>query len=213
MKKSHTSHVAAKRQKMRDDIFQVARHILLRSGPEKFSLSDVAQHLGITKPNLYYYVGSKDELIFTVWLEEWMQMAARVADVVSRCKSGADALDSMMRFIYQTYRQKPGLFRLMYLTVATSGVSEHAGSAQLDKIRPSNELLYEGVASQLATEQNLGLVPEALDTRRLVFTAHTAVIGLLTMQNLTESASDPLVYDDTSLIDELCATFQARCRA
>jgi AcrR family transcriptional regulator len=202
-----------KRQHIRQEIEQASRKVLIAQGPDQFSLADVALSLGMSKPNLYYYVESKDELIFSVWLGEWLSMAAKVEEAVKTCDNAPDALERMMRLIYRRYRQEPGLFRLMHMSVVTFGYTQNANEDQLKALRPSNTMLYGGIETLLTDEASNGLFPKDRDARRLVFTSHTAVIGLLTMQTLTESAGDSLRHMDEALIDDLCSTFTARCRA
>lgn len=50
-------------QQRRQEIFEAAGHVFKQKGFEGTSLSDIAAHLGTDRANLYYYVGSKEELL------------------------------------------------------------------------------------------------------------------------------------------------------
>jgi len=48
----------------RDDILQGALELISQRGLEAVGLKDIAAHLGITHPALYYYFKSKDQIVF-----------------------------------------------------------------------------------------------------------------------------------------------------
>lgn len=50
-------------QRRRQEIFDAAGHVFKKRGFEATSLSDIAEYLKTDRANLYYYVGSKEELL------------------------------------------------------------------------------------------------------------------------------------------------------
>lgn len=50
----------------REQIFQIGAELFARQGYERTSLQEVADRLGLTKPALYYYFNSKQELLFAI---------------------------------------------------------------------------------------------------------------------------------------------------
>lgn len=50
-------------QRRRQEIIEAAAHVFKKKGFQGASLGDVAEHLGTDRANLYYYVGSKEELL------------------------------------------------------------------------------------------------------------------------------------------------------
>lgn len=50
-------------QRRRQEIFEAAGHVFKKRGFEATSLSDIAEYLKTDRANLYYYVGSKEELL------------------------------------------------------------------------------------------------------------------------------------------------------
>jgi hypothetical protein len=113
-----------------------------------------------------------------------------------------------MRTLFARYRNDLARFRLVH--GFGSDVGQKATEKELVRLRPSNDLLYGGAETKLIADQAAGRFPADRDPRRFVFTAHTAVMGLLTMKAMTESANDPLVHSDEDLIDDLCQTFQIK---
>jgi AcrR family transcriptional regulator len=194
-----------KRQEAREEILDAAELVVLRDGYTGFSLQTVADDLGLTKPALYYYFKSKEALVFEVWLREWMDAAHAVAAAVAGAADGQAAVAVMMRTLFARYQNDLARFRLVHSF--GSDVGRKATAADLERLRPSNDLLYGGAETKLIADQTVGRFPRERDPRRFVFTAHTAVMGLLTMKTMVESADDPLVHPDESLIDDLCDTF------
>ncbi|GHH41502.1 TetR/AcrR family transcriptional regulator [Lentzea cavernae] len=47
-------------------ILQTARELFVRQGVQQTSLQEIADHLGITKPALYYHFASRDELVRSI---------------------------------------------------------------------------------------------------------------------------------------------------
>ncbi|GAB4194703.1 MAG: TetR/AcrR family transcriptional regulator [Roseiflexaceae bacterium] len=52
-----------RRQQLRDEILEAAGRLLGQKGYPGVSMDDLAAHVGISKPTLYSYFGTKDELI------------------------------------------------------------------------------------------------------------------------------------------------------
>lgn len=52
-----------RRQQLRDEILDAAARLLGQKGYPGVSMDDLAAHVGISKPTLYSYFGTKDELI------------------------------------------------------------------------------------------------------------------------------------------------------
>ena len=198
-----------RRNQTRVEILDAARALVLNSGWAGFSLSAVADELGLTKPALYYYFRSKEALTFELVLAEWLADATAVQAAVNATDNGADALEAMMRTLFGRYRERIGMFTLAYKTTFPGDFTKLLGADQVDRLRPTNDMLYGGAELRLRADQRAGRFPKKRDPRRFAFTALMAVVGVLTMKALTEPAGDPLIHTDDDLIDDLCLTFRS----
>jgi AcrR family transcriptional regulator len=67
------------------EICEKAAHIFAQKGFDRTSLDDIAAVLKITKPGLYYYFSSKDELLYTIiefyWEKLYQGFKNRAVDV------------------------------------------------------------------------------------------------------------------------------------
>lgn len=197
-----------RREQTRTEILDTARNAVLRGGLSSFTLAAVADELGLTKPALYYYFDSKEALLFELLLREWFELATEVKTAVDATANGADAVEQLMRTVFNRYRDHLEIFMLFHKMGPGGDFEGIVGPEQLERIRPVNELLYGGAESRLRADQRSGNFPGKRDPRRFAFTAHMAVIGLLNMKAIVAAADDPLIHNDDDLIDDLCTTFR-----
>ncbi len=197
-----------RREQTRAEILETAGDVVLRNGLAGFTLADVADELGLTKPALYYYFESKEALLFELLLREWVEAATEVQAAVEGTDNGADAVEQLMRTVFGRYRDRLELFVLHYKMGPGGEFVGVVGPEELERVRPINEMLYGGAAARLRADQRSGGFPNKSDPRRFVFTAHTAVLGLLNMKAIVAAAKDPLIHSDEDLIDDLCTTFR-----
>jgi len=197
-----------RRDQTRAEILDTAREVVLRSGLASFTLADVADELGLTKPALYYYFDSKEALLFELLLREWVEAATEVQAAVEATENGADAVEALMRTVFDRYRDRLELFVLFFKMGPGGDFEGIMGPEELERIRPINDMLYGGAESRLRADQRTGGFPKKRDPRRFAFTAHMAVIGFLNMKAIAASAKDPLIHSDEDTIEDLCRTFR-----
>jgi AcrR family transcriptional regulator len=197
-----------RRDQTRAEILETARDVVLRSGLAGFTLAAVADELGLTKPALYYYFDCKEALLFELLLREWVEAATEVQEAVEETDSGADAVEQLMRTVFNRYRDRLELFVLFFKMGPGGDFEGIIGPEELERIRPINDMLYGGAEARLRADQRTGGFPQKRDPRRFAFIAHMAVIGLLNMKAIAASAKDPLIHSDEDLITDLCTTFR-----
>ena len=197
-----------RREQTRTEILDTARDVVLRSGLAGFTLADVAEELALTKPALYYYFESKEALLFELLLREWVESATEVHEAVEGTESGADAVEQLMRTVFNRYRDRLELFVLFFKMGPGGDFDGLIGPDELERFRPINDLLYGGSEARLRADQRTGGFPKKRDPRRFAFTAHMAVIGLLNMMAIAAAAYDPLIHSDADLIEDICTTFR-----
>ena len=197
-----------RRDQTRTEILGTARDVVLQTGLAAFTLATVADELGLTQQALYYYFENKEALLFELLLREWVEMATEVEVAVDETENGADAVERLMRVVFDRYRDRLPLFVLFFKMGPGGDFEGVIGPEELERIRPINDMLYGGAESRLCADQTTGGFPKERDPRRFAFTAHMAVIGLLNMKAIAASAEDPLIHRDEDLIDDICMTFR-----
>ena len=197
-----------RRDPTRAEILDTTRDVVLGSGLASFTLADVADELGLTKPALYYYFDSKEALLFELLLREWFEAATEVQAAVEVTESGADAVEALMRTVFDRYRDRLELFVLFFKMGPGGDFEGIMGPEELERIRPINDMLYAGAEARLRADQRTGAFPRKRDPRRFAFTAQVAVIGFLNMKAIAAAAKDPLIHSDEDTIEDLCRTFR-----
>jgi AcrR family transcriptional regulator len=84
----------------RTRILAAAVEVLSRSGQTKLSLSDVATQAGVSRPTLYRWFASKDELLTAVGQFETRKFDEGMTRATAGLQ-GADKLDAALRFIVE----------------------------------------------------------------------------------------------------------------
>jgi AcrR family transcriptional regulator len=87
------------RNEKRTAVLSVAAEMFLEHGSHRVSMNDIADQLSITKPALYNYFGSKDEILFECFRQSNRAIAAQL-DVIEL--AGGEGLGQLREFI-QSY--------------------------------------------------------------------------------------------------------------
>src|SRR2546425_4678982 len=74
----------ARRELVENEIYEQAIRLFAERGFAGTSLQDIADALGITRPALYYYVRSKDELLAKLAADVAGGSAAQITEVAGR---------------------------------------------------------------------------------------------------------------------------------
>lgn len=93
-----TRDLAQEREIKRDAVLHTAAQIFNEKGYHATSLDEVAERLQITKPTLYYYIKSKDDILFLCVCRGLELMQAAILEVE---RSGGSAHDKMIAAMRQ----------------------------------------------------------------------------------------------------------------
>ena len=77
-------------------IIDVATSLFHRKGYHVTSLDDIADHIGFTKPAIYYYFKSKEDILFAIVDEVIGEALDRVRPIASRDDSPAERLHDLL---------------------------------------------------------------------------------------------------------------------
>ncbi|MHC9297242.1 TetR/AcrR family transcriptional regulator [Mycobacterium sp. LTG2003] len=92
----------------RERILAATAEVLGNNGMTKLSLSEVASHAGVSRPTLYRWFASKQDLLdaFVVWERSYYEQAVAAATVGL---PAAERLDAALRIIVEYQQSYPGL--------------------------------------------------------------------------------------------------------
>ena len=116
--------MADRREARKEQIFGVGAKLFAEKGYERTSLQEVADLLGVTKPALYYYYSSKEQLLFEIMS---FVMDRVLQDATEICQSDLPAgeqLHELIRRYVGFFAAHPAELTLMS-TAGDSLVPEH----------------------------------------------------------------------------------------
>jgi AcrR family transcriptional regulator len=199
-----------RRDRSREEILAAARKVLLKGGISALTLDAVAAEVGVSKTAIYYYFESKDALVFELVFRTVEAQSRAVHEAVGQAKDGGDALRAIIRETVRSLATHLDDFRLAFMHGQVAGPGAvKIDEAQLQRLRPLNELAFAGAAKLLGEERRRRASRARVEPRLMAFLANMAAIGLLTMKGMVESVGDPLLYSDEQLIEGFARIFEA----
>jgi len=132
------------------DILRVTADIVEEKGPEKLALNEVAERLGYTRPTIYLYYKSKDELLQAT-IDRSFETFAQLQDAAEEGQPPASALRRRVAAYLDWGIEHPGMYRLMFEHPAEKPVDPaRAASRQrwLDRDRELLAAVFEAVPEE-----------------------------------------------------------------
>src|SRR5690606_10117945 len=89
------------------EIVQGAGKVFRRLGYSQSTLEDVAAEVGINRATLYYYVGTKEELLVALLQQPMEALRTRLEEVADRDISATERLAAALREYVRTMEELP----------------------------------------------------------------------------------------------------------
>jgi AcrR family transcriptional regulator len=138
-----------------DDILRVTAQIVEEKGPEKLALGEVAQRLGYTRPTIYLYYKSKDELLQAT-VDRSFESFAQLQDAAEEGCPPASALRRRIAAYLDWGIEHPSMYRLMFEHPAETPVDPARAAASGRWLDRDRELLGQ-IFSDLPEEHRAAL--------------------------------------------------------
>ena len=104
----------------RRQLLDAAVRVFARRGYHGSRVGDIAEEAGVAHGLLYHYFSSKEEVLGTVFSENWGELLARFRTVEKADESAADKLEGLAKILLRTWRNDPDLVTVMVREVARS---------------------------------------------------------------------------------------------
>jgi AcrR family transcriptional regulator len=101
-------------------ILDAAVRVFARKGYHTCRVGDIAEEAGIAHGLLYHYFGSKEEVLETVFRENWSQLLDAFARIESSAEPPLEQLGGIAKVLLRAWRDQPDLVRVMVREVARS---------------------------------------------------------------------------------------------
>lgn len=117
-------------EEKRRQILDAAVRVFARRGFHLSRVGDIAEEAGVAHGLLYHYFASKDEVLQTVFRENWGELLQRFEQVEASEEPADEKLRGIVKILLRTWRNDPALVTVMVREV---GRSAHLAS-QVDAI-------------------------------------------------------------------------------
>ena len=101
-------------------ILDAAVRVFARSGYHGARVGDIATEAGVSHGLLYHYFSSKEQVLETVFRENFGELLARFRAVETADEPAPAKLEGIAKILLRTWRNNPALVRVMVREVARS---------------------------------------------------------------------------------------------
>jgi AcrR family transcriptional regulator len=112
-------------------ILDAAVRVFATRGYHTSRVGDIAEEAGIAHGLLYHYFSSKEQVLETVFRENWSELLAAFARIEASDEPASEQLDGIVKVLLRSWRNAPDLVRVMVREVARSPHLQ----GQVDEIR------------------------------------------------------------------------------
>jgi len=163
---AHESPLAKRREKDKDrrrfDIIEAARTVFLARGYAGASMDDIAREAGITKPTVYSYFRTKDELYYTLTLPVMDRLRGDMAIMQGKMErgeyvTGREIFHDHFGTYHALFSGDPGALRL-FLLLQQEGIIRHVDGKIRSRIKGQVKERYGGMRTIYSAAIRRGLI-------------------------------------------------------
>ena len=134
-------------EERRRQILAAAVRVFARSGYHGSRVGDIAEEAGVAHGLLYHYFSSKEEVLQTVFRENWGELIVRFRAVEASSEPAGKKLEGIAKILRRTWRNDPDLVTVMVREVARSAQLQEQGDAMRAAFAIVQRVIEEGQAS------------------------------------------------------------------
>ncbi|HOO70697.1 MAG TPA: TetR/AcrR family transcriptional regulator [Spirochaetota bacterium] len=138
-KSSITKRIQREKLRRTDEILQAALKVMLAKSYTGATMDDIAAEAGITKPTIYQYFKTKDDLVVALVEPIILTLAEKLNAIKTdldsgNYKSGKQIVHDVYNVYYDTFETDPNLFKLFNIFMQM-GIKKGQNSTAIKKIR------------------------------------------------------------------------------
>jgi TetR/AcrR family fatty acid metabolism transcriptional regulator len=153
-------------------IIDAAVRVFARDGYHTSRVGDIAEEAGVAHGLLYHYFSSKEEVLATLFRENWGELLGRVEKVEQSDEPADEQLRGIAKILLRTWRNDPDLVRVMVREVARSSHLQ----AQVNEIG----LGFAAIQRVIERGQQQGVFRDDLDPRLASWIFYGGIEEILT---------------------------------
>ena len=181
-------------QERRKRILDAAIRVFAEHGYHGARVGDIAEDAGVAHGLLYHYFASKDDVLRTIFVENWGQLIARFRAVEAADEPAPEKLEGIAKILLRTWRNDPALVTVMVREVARSQQLQ----AQVEDVREAFTI----VQRVIEEGQSSGSFRKELDPRLASWIFYGGLEEVLTgwvLGQLPDSEDDVAAAERTAI--------------
>lgn len=172
---------------LREALLEGARRMLVDRGPEGFSLSALARHLGVSTAAPYRHFADRDALLDELCVEGYREFG----QALDRAAHGATGPRAVLLALGTAYlrfaREHPAVFTIMF-------------AQRSDAVVAAGAPTFEPLVRAVIAAQGVGALPADADPRTLARTLWATLHGLAVLSQRGGLGKLGLADDDATLV-------------
>jgi TetR/AcrR family fatty acid metabolism transcriptional regulator len=185
-------------EEKRRTILDAAVRVFARKGYHTCRVGDIANEAGVAYGLVYHYFSSKEEVLETVFRENWRMLVDALRDVEESDAAPREQIRLVAAIVLRTWRDRPDLVRVL--------VREVARSPQLQREIGEVAHAFAALERIVAHGQEEGDFRRDLDTRLASYVLYGALEEILTgwvLGQLPDSDED-VARAERAVVQMLC---------
>jgi AcrR family transcriptional regulator len=157
-------------KRRRQEVMNVAARIFSEKGYEATSIQEIAEEVGILKGSLYYYIDTKEDLLFGVIQEAYDAALGLINDLEGREGGALELIEALVRGHVQVFaatRVQSSVFFKEFRALSAE---------RQETIREAGDVYSRFLRSQIRRGQRSGEIDSGINPR-------LAAIGIIGMMN------------------------------
>ena len=185
-------------------ILDAAVRVFARDGYHTSRVGDIAEEAGVAHGLLYHYFSSKEEVLATLFRENWGELLGRLARVEQSDEPADEQLRGIAKILLRTWRNDPDLVRVMVREVARSSHLQE----QVDEIRAG----FATIQRVIERGQSEGVFRADLDPRLASWIFYGGLEEILTGWVLGQlpDGDEEVARAERTIIDVVCGGLTVR---
>jgi len=184
-------------------ILDAAVRVFARKGFHTSRVGDIAEEAGVAHGLLYHYFSSKDEVLETIFRENWRVLVERIRAVEDSGEPAREQLRHVAAICLRTWRHEPDVVRVVVREIARSPEVQHRIGELVKPIEAIQRIIAEG--------QRTGEFRDDFDARLAGIIFYGGIEEVLSAWMLGQIPDGPDAVEaaERTLIDVVCAGFAA----
>jgi len=184
-------------------ILDAAVRVFAHKGFHTSRVGDIAEEAGIAHGLLYHYFSSKDEVLETIFRDNWTLLLDRIHAVEESDEPAREQLGHVAAILLRTWRHEPDVVRVLVREIARSPELQQRIGELVKPIDAIQRIVEHG--------QRTGEFRSDLDSRLAAIIFYGGIDELLTGWVLGQlpDGEDAVAAAESTLVDVVCAGFSA----